>query len=76
MFVVLARNYLSTGHFQLAAENLSAARDAFADARRALQSYAPGAGSERRVLLEAAMGKLAATLDELSAKVGGTPGVG
>ena len=76
MFAGLARNYLSTGHFQLAAENLSAARNALAEAQRALQSYAPGADAERRVRLEAAMARFAVTLAELSAKVEGTPGVG
>lgn len=69
MFAGLAHNYLSTGHFQLAAENLSAARRALADASQALQSFTASAGSERRVSLEATMCKLAASLAELSAKL-------
>ena len=69
MFASLARNYLSTGHFQLASENLSNAKNAFLDAQQALQSIGGGAGPEWRSSLEAAMAKLATTLSELSTRL-------
>ena len=69
MFAGLARNYLSTGHFQLAVENLSNAKNAFLDARQALQSIGGCAGPEWRSSLETAMAKLATTLSELSTRL-------